>query len=53
MIDSGLFDTVACKNGEDSYEIRRRGFVRTGPDDTGPEPECMRDVMFVQVSRGA
>ena len=38
MSDSDLFDAVAMKTGEDSHEIRRRGFTLTGPDDTGPEP---------------
>jgi hypothetical protein len=49
MSDSDLFDAVAKKTGEDSHEIRRRGFVLTGPDDTGPEPECLLDVMLVDL----
>jgi hypothetical protein len=49
MSDSDLFDAVAQKTGEDSHEIRRRGFVLTGPDDTGPEPECLLDVMLVDL----
>ena len=49
MSDSDLFDAVARKTGEDSHEIRRRGFVLTGPDDTGPEPECLLDVMLVDL----
>lgn len=49
MSDSDLFNAVACKTGEDSHEIRRRGFVLTGPDDTGPEPECLLDVMLVDL----
>jgi len=49
MNDSDLFDAVAQKTGEDSHEIRRRGFVLTGPDDTGPEPECLLDVMLVDL----
>ena len=49
MSDSDLFDAVARKTGEDSREIRRRGFVLTGPDDTGPEPECLLDVMLVDL----
>jgi len=46
MSDRDLIDAVARKTGEDSHEIRRRGFVLTGPDDTGPEPECLLDVML-------
>jgi len=49
MSDSDLFDAVAQKTGEDSHEIRRRGFVLTGPDDAGPEPECLLDVMLVDL----
>jgi hypothetical protein len=49
MSDSDLFDAVAQKTGEDSHEIRRRGFVLTGPDDTGPEPECLLDVLLVDL----
>ena len=49
MSDSDLFDAVAQKTGEDSHEIRRRGFVLTGPDDTGPEPECLLDVVLVDL----
>jgi len=49
MSDSDLFDAVAQKTGEDSHEIRRRGFVLTGPDDSGPEPECLLDVMLVDL----
>ena len=49
MSDSDLFAAVAQKTGEDSHEIRRRGFVLTGPDDTGPEPECLLDVMLVDL----
>ena len=49
MSDSDLFDAVAQKTGEDSHEIRRRGFVLTGPDDTGPEPGCLLDVMLVDL----
>lgn len=30
MSDSDLIDAVAQKTGEDSHEIRRRGFVLTG-----------------------
>ena len=49
MSDSDLFAAVAQKTGEDCHEIRRRGFVLTGPDDTGPEPECLLDVMLVDL----
>ena len=51
MSDRDLFDAVARKTGEDSHEIARRGFVLTGPDDsgTGPEPECLLDVMLVDL----
>jgi hypothetical protein len=49
MSDSDLFAAVARKTGEDSHEIRRRGFVLTGPEDSGPEPECLLDVMLVDL----
>jgi hypothetical protein len=49
MSDSDLIDAVARKTGEDAHEIRRRGFALTGPDDTGPEPECLLDVMLVDL----
>ena len=49
MSDSDLFDAAAQKTGEDSREIRRRGFTLTGPDDTGPEPECLLDVLLVDL----
>ena len=49
MSDRDLFDAVAQKTGEDSHEIRRRGFVLTGPDDAGPEPECLLDVMLIDL----
>ena len=42
-----LIDAVAQKTGEDSHEIRRRGFMLTGPDDAGPEPECMLDLIYL------
>ena len=53
MSDLELFDAVAQKTGEDSREIRRRGFVLTGPEDSGPnpEPECMLDVMLVDLPK--
>ena len=49
MSDSDLFDAVAHVTGEDSHEIRRRGFVLAGPDDSGLEPECLLDVMLVDL----
>ena len=51
MSESELIDAVAQKTGEDSHEIRRRGFVLTGPEDSGsnPEPECLLDVMLVDL----
>ena len=47
MSDSDLFDAVARKTGEDSHEIRRRGFSLTGPEDSGSDldPECMLDLI--------
>jgi hypothetical protein len=51
MSDLELIDAVAQKTGEDSHEIRRRGFSLTGPEDSGsnPEPECLLDVMLVDL----
>jgi hypothetical protein len=49
MSDRDLFDAVARKTGEDSHEIRRRGFMLTGPEDSGPEPECLLDVLLVDL----
>ena len=49
MSDSDLFDAVARKTGEDSHEIRRRGFVLNGPADTGPGQERLLDVMLVDL----
>ena len=40
MSDRDLIDAVAQKTGEDSHEIRRRGFTLTGSEDSGPQPEC-------------
>jgi len=42
---------VAHVTGEDAREIRRRGFVLTGPEDsyTGPEPGCLLDVLLVDL----
>jgi len=51
MSDLELIDAVAHVTGEDSREIRRRGFMLTGPEDSGsnPEPECLLDVMLVDL----
>ena len=51
MSDSDLFDAVAQKTGEDSHEIRRRGFMLTGPEDSGSDldPECLLDVLLVDL----
>ena len=47
MSDLELIDAVAHVTGEDAHEIRRRGFVRTGPADSGADldPECMLDLV--------
>ncbi len=51
MSDLELIDAVAHVTGEDSHEIRRRGFTLTGPDDAGSDldPECLLDVMLVDL----
>jgi hypothetical protein len=51
MSDLELIDAVAHVTGEDSHEIRRRGFMLAGPDDAGtnPEPECLLDVLLVDL----
>ena len=51
MSDRDLIDAVARKTGESNHEIARRGFVLTGPEDAGtsPEPECLLDVMLVDL----
>ena len=51
MSDSDLFAAVAQKTGEDSHAIRRRGFVLTGPEDSGSDldPECLLDVLLVDL----
>ena len=51
MSDRDLYDAVARKTGESNHEIARRGFVLTRLDDagTGPEPECLLDVMLVDL----
>ena len=47
MSDLDLFDAVAIKTGEDTSEIRRRGFMLTEPDEPGSDldPECMFDLI--------
>ena len=51
MSDHDLIDAVAQKTGEDTHEIRRRGFMLTGPDDAGSDldPECLLDVLLVDL----
>ena len=51
MSDLELIDAVAHVTGEDAHEIRRRGIMLTGPEDSGsnPEPECLLDVMLVDL----
>jgi hypothetical protein len=51
MSDLELIDAVAHVTGEDAHEIRRRGFMLTGPEDSGsiPEPECLLDVMLIDL----
>ena len=49
MSDRDLIDAVSLKTGEDSHEIRRRDFVLTGPEDSGLDPECLLDVMLVDL----
>jgi hypothetical protein len=41
------FDAVAHITAGDAHEIRRRGFVLTGPEDSGADldPECMLDLV--------
>ena len=47
MSDLELIEAVAKKTGEDSHEIRRRGFILTDPEDAGADldPECMLDLV--------
>ena len=47
MSDLELIDAVAYVTGEDAHEIRRRGFMLTGPEDSGSDldPECMLDLV--------
>jgi hypothetical protein len=47
MSDLELIDAVAHVTGETQREIRRRGFVLTGPEESGADidPECMLDLV--------
>jgi len=47
MSDLELIDAVAHVTGETQQEIRRRGFVLTGPTDSSADldPECMLDLV--------
>ncbi len=47
MSDLELIDAVASKTGENVREIRRRGFVLTGPEESGSDidPECGLDLI--------
>ena len=51
MSDLELITAVARKTGEDSHEIRRRGFMLTGPENSGSDldPECLLDVLLVDL----
>ncbi len=51
MSDRDLIDAVAHVTGEDAREIRRRGFLLADPEQsgTGPEPECLLDVLLVDL----
>ena len=50
MSDLELIDAVAHVTGEDAHEIRRRGFMLTGSEDSGSDldPECMLDLIDLQ-----
>jgi hypothetical protein len=47
MSDLELIDAVAHVTGETQHEIRRRGFVLTGPTDSGADldPDCLFDLV--------
>ena len=47
MSDLELIEAVAKKTGESLREIGRRGFMLTGPEDSGSDldPECMLDLV--------
>jgi len=40
---------VAHVTGEDSHEIRYRGSMLSGPEVSGPGPECLLDVLLVDL----
>jgi hypothetical protein len=43
MSDLELIDAVAHVTGETQHEIRRRGFVLAGPEDSGAEAQAQRE----------
>ena len=49
MSDFDLFDAVARKTGEDTHEIRRRGFMLEDSHDSGAgldhDPDCLFDLV--------
>ena len=49
MSDFDLFDAVAKKTGEDSHDIRRRGFMLEDSHDSGAgldhDPDCLFDLI--------
>ncbi len=47
MSDLELIEAVAKKTGESLREIGRRGFILTGPEESGSDldPECMLDLI--------
>jgi len=51
MSDRDLFDAVARKTGGDAHEIARRGFVLTGPNDSGSDhdPENLLDMILIDL----
>ena len=51
MSDLELIDAVAHVTGEDSHEVRRRGFMLASPEDSGSDldPECLLDVLLVDL----
>jgi len=47
MSNFDLYDAVAIKTGEDTSEIRRRGFLLDAPVDAGldHDPDCLFDLI--------
>jgi len=47
MSDLDLFDAVAIKTGEDTSEIRQRGFLLGAPADAGldHDSDCLFDLI--------